>query len=343
MNNRPPPSAHPRAHPLAPHRPHRPHRPKRKRKRANGRRSGGPFFFSAALHSATHLHPGLSKDTPASLGGSGRLDSDWTATGQRACMWCRAARCTFSPTGHFHFPRWARPRLIGCARAVSGSLGQPRAGALALTLARACRTLCVPLFPPACAVHRCTGRPQETATWEKNSNTIAEGWSVLSGSAWAAAACRSGPPQCVGARCGCCAVASNGGTGGVGWWAVLRMFHCVVHCRRERARAGMTSGCVGCLRCTGLSRGCRRPPGVCVGAQRLPTGSPYCAAPSDTGIPGDEGRTDGRVQCGVLRRSPGLQLLSRSQLFFLSFFFSLLLSFFHSLSFFFYFLAAAAV
>lgn len=101
------------------------------------------------------------------------------ATGQRldsgSCMWCRAARCTFSPNGAFSFcslgaapPDWLRT-------AVSGSLGQPRAGALALALARACETLCVPLFPPACVVHRCTGRPWETATWEKNSNTIAEG------------------------------------------------------------------------------------------------------------------------------------------------------------------------
>lgn len=129
----------------------------------------------------------------------------------------------------------------------------------------------------------------------------------------------------------------------MGWWDVL--WFCgpagvlVPVALQEREGKGGHDLCVrGLLKCAGLSRGstggCRRPPGVCVGAQCLPTGSPYCAAPSDTGIPGDEGRTDGRVQRVLLRCSRGLQLLSRSQLFFLSFFFHSS-SLFFTLSFFF--------
>lgn len=248
----------------------------------------------------------------------------------------------FFPNGAFSFsslgaapPDWLRTHRLGQPRAASG--GRPRSHSRPGLR----DAVCTPI-PTSVRCTAARGGRRKQRHGKKYSNTIAEGAAFSPGvpgqrlpvdlgrhSVWGAVWVLRSGEQRRDRRCGL-----------VGGAVVLRCCGVLVPVAlQEREGKGGHDLCVrGLLKCAGLSRGstggCRRPPGVCVGAQRLPTGSPYCAAPSDTGIPGDEGRTDGRVQCGVLRRSRGLQLLSRSQLFFLSFFFSLLLSFFHSLFFF---------
>lgn len=155
------------------------------------------------------------------------------ATGQRldsgSCMWCRAARCTFSPTGHFHFARWARPRLIGCARpprAASGSLGRAPSLSLSPGPARRC------VYPYShqrvwCTAARGGRRKQRHGKKKQQHNS--RGGSVLSGRAWAAAACRSGPPQCLGRGVGAAQWRATEGPavwvgGGCCGSAVLRVF-----------------------------------------------------------------------------------------------------------------------
>lgn len=104
----------------------------------------------------------------------------------------------FFPNGAFSFcslgaapPDWLRTRRLGQPRAASG--GRPRSHSRPGLR----DAVCTPIPTSVCGapLH---GAAVGNSDMGKKQQHNSRGGSVLSGRAWAAAACRSGPPQCLG-------------------------------------------------------------------------------------------------------------------------------------------------